>query len=204
MPFAFPSHQGLIAPLWRRWPGFFDVPAMFIGAAMPDVVDGVIGAMRGHFGQGVGHSLIALPLLCIPGGLLLWIFALLASRPLGMSQGRGFFGRIWNAGVKALHESPGEGGGLLRAVRVIFSMGVGVFSHLVFDLISHGGFVWLYPWMPKTKIFPAWWYITWTEVSLPGYKEHYPIGPHFLVWIILGVLGIILLFYPYIRQRKQG
>jgi len=67
MPLAFPSHQGLIAPLWRLRPDWFDIPGLFIGAAMPDVIDGVIGAFRGHLGQGLGHSLIALPLLCVPG-----------------------------------------------------------------------------------------------------------------------------------------
>jgi hypothetical protein len=56
MPLSFPSHQGLIAPLWRRWPAAFDVPALCAGAAMPDVVDGVAATWRGHFGQGIGHS----------------------------------------------------------------------------------------------------------------------------------------------------
>lgn len=204
MPFAFPSHQGLIAPLWRRWPGVFDVPAMFIGAAMPDVVDGIIGVARGHFGQGVGHSLIAIPLLCIPGGLVLWSLALLAASPLPGSTGRGFFARIWNAGLNSLHDSAGEGSVASKSVRGVLSMGLGTFSHLLVDLVSHGGFVWLYPWVPKISIFPAWWYVTWTEVDLPGYKENYPIGPHFLVWILLGLLGIVLLFHPHVRRSKEG
>lgn len=201
MPFAFPSHQGLIAPLWRRWPGLFDVPALFIGAAMPDVVDGIIGATRGHLGQGLGHSLIALPLLCVPGGLVLWWLARIAGRHLSLCRCDNFLARTWNAGVVSVRVSPVPGTRLRQAVVIGLSMGLGVFSHLLFDLISHGGFVWFYPWMPKTKIFPAWWYVVWTEVSLPGYKQ-YAIGPHFLVWIFLGVLGIVLLFYPYLRKEN--
>lgn len=201
MPFAFPSHQGLIAPLWRRWPGLFDVPALFIGAAMPDVVDGIIGAARGHLGQGLGHSLIALPLFCLPGGLVLWWLARVACRNLSLCRCDNFWTRAWNAGLVSVQAPPAPGTRLRQAVVIGLSMGMGVFSHLLFDLISHGGFVWFYPWMPKTKIFPAWWYIVWTEVSVPGYKQ-YAIGPHFLMWIFLGVLGIVLLFYPYLRKEN--
>src|SRR4051812_30472792 len=72
MPLAFPSHQGLILPIVRLCPRAFDVAALCVGAAMPDVVDGVIGfARHGHLGQGIGHSLAGVGLLCWPGGLLL-------------------------------------------------------------------------------------------------------------------------------------
>ena len=39
MPLAFPSHQGLILPVARRWPAHFDGLALCVGAAMPDVVE---------------------------------------------------------------------------------------------------------------------------------------------------------------------
>lgn len=203
MPFAFPSHQGLIAPLWRRWPTLFDVPALFIGAAMPDVIDGLIGAFRGHLGQGLGHSLIALPLLCVPGGLALWWLAHVAGRHLRTWKRDNFWARAWNAGLTSVQSSPVPGTRSRQVARVVLSMGLGVFSHLVFDLISHGGFVWFYPWMPKTKIFPSWWYIVWTEASVPGYRQ-YAIGPHFLMWIFLGIVGIVLLFYPYRRKQDRN
>ncbi len=207
MPFAFPSHQGLIAPLWRRWPTLFDIPGLFIGAAMPDVIDGILGVYRGHLGQGWGHSIIALPLLCVPGGLVLWWLALFVVRFLPYSKRHGFLARVWNAGLESIHVSAALGARGGRMAITISSIGLGVLSHLLFDLISHGGFVWFYPWMPKVKIFPTWWYVTWLEVPVPGYKEPYPIGPHFLMWIFLGILGILLLFYPFIggvSGQKRG
>ncbi|HOC71067.1 MAG: hypothetical protein BWX80_02989 [Candidatus Hydrogenedentes bacterium ADurb.Bin101] len=204
MPFAFPSHQGLIAPLWRLKPAWFDIPALFIGAAMPDVVDGTIGVFRGHLGQGLGHSLIALPLLCIPGGLALWWLSRTVARPWNAWKRSGFLARAWNAGLESVHASPAPGTRTHQAARVVISLGLGAFSHLFFDLISHGGFTWFYPWTPKIKLFPAWWYTTWYRLPLPGYNEPYPIGPHFIMWVFLGILGIILLFYPYLRKQYRN
>ena len=198
MPFAFPSHQGLIAPLWRFRPELFDVPAMFIGAAMPDVIDGIIGAGRGHLGQGLGHSLIALPLLCTPLGLVFWWITRKVACHWTLSKHNGFLARAWNAGLASVHHSPAPGTRTCQAVRVVLSLGLGAFSHLFFDLISHGGFTWFYPWMPKSRIFPSWWYVTWYELPVFGYKEPYPVGPHFVMWLFLGLVGIVLLFYPYL------
>ena len=98
MPFAFPSHQGLIAPLWRRWPRAFDIPALSVGAAMPDVVDGLIGAWRGHLGQGLGHSLAGMVFLCVPGGLMLWFGLHAAARRLRPVSRDSFLARSWNLG----------------------------------------------------------------------------------------------------------
>ena len=52
MPIAFPSHHGFLAPLWRRWPRRFSVLGLWVGAAVPDVIDGTENlAVRGHFQQ---------------------------------------------------------------------------------------------------------------------------------------------------------
>src|SRR5436190_23821437 len=59
MPIAFPSHQGLLAPLWRIWPRRFDVLALWSGALAPDLFDGVTSlVLRGRFGHWFGHSLL--------------------------------------------------------------------------------------------------------------------------------------------------
>ena len=74
MPLTFPSHQGLILPLVRRWPEHFEPVALCVGAAMPDIVDAAIGFGRGYLGRGYGHSLVGLFLFCLPGGLLItWL-----------------------------------------------------------------------------------------------------------------------------------
>lgn len=193
MPFTFPSHQGLIAPIWRKWPHRFDIPAMFIGSAMPDIIDGLVSLTRGYLGQSIGHSLIALPLLCIPGGLLLLHCLRRYARVIPMAKGNTWIVRSWNDCVDYLRRSsecrPSIG-------CVIYSLSVGGFSHLFFDLISHGKFTWLYPWWTSKDIFPRWWHAAWVHVVVPGYKNPYPIGVHFLIWVFLSLVGIWILFYP--------
>ena len=72
MPFGFPSHQGLIAPLWRIWPDRFNVLALWVGTVVPDVVDGFENiAIRGQFQQWIGHSLVGATAVGVPVGLLL-------------------------------------------------------------------------------------------------------------------------------------
>jgi hypothetical protein len=200
MPPSFPSHQGLIAPLWRRWPHLFDIPALFIGAAMPDVVDGVIGVNRGHFGQALGHSLIALPLLCIPGGLLLWWLAHRLATRTPFWPHPNWLARAWNHGLKAVRSSNPN----LWKGKLFLSLALGSFSHLIFDLFAHGGFAWFYPWWTPHRMFPSWWYTAWIRLPVPGYREPYPVGPHFVVWVFLGLLGIYLLFYPFWRDKNLG
>ncbi len=170
MPMTFPAHQGLIAPLWRRWPGRFDVVALCVGAAMPDIVDGAIGIFRGRFGQGIGHSLLGLVLLCVPAGLLI---------------------RALVRRIAPLHRN------------VVFSLAIGVFSHLCFDLVSHGHFPWLLPWVPKVAIYPDWWYDTWFSIPLPWRPEGRKIGPHATIWFLLSVCGAWMLFREW-RARNSA
>ena len=61
MPMTFPAHQGLILPVVRRWPNFFDALALSVGAAMPDITDTILGfPINGYFKQWYGHSLIGI------------------------------------------------------------------------------------------------------------------------------------------------
>lgn len=194
MPFAFPSHQGLIAPLWRRWPGRFDVLGLCVGAAMPDVVDGFVGLYRGHLGQSVGHSLIGVALFCVPGGVVLWIALKSIFQRLPVPARPGLALRAHRALIGSI---PIEN----RPLRLLLCLGLGAFSHLFFDLISHGGFEWFYPWFTPGRIFPEWWYTVWFRIPVPGYEQPYPFGPHFLVWAALSVIGIISLFRPLFKKQ---
>ncbi len=203
MPFGFPSHQGLIAPLWRRWPSAFDVPALCVGAAMPDVIDAFGAYWRGHFAQGIGHSLAGPVFLCIPAGLVLWAVLHAGAQRLGFLADAGFPARVWNRGLAAFRSGIKPAGFARQWRRVLLGLGVGGFSHLCFDLISHGGFPWLMPWVPKIRIFPEWWYVVWTRITVPGYEEPYEIGPHFVVWTSLSVLGIYLLLRPAFRPVAE-
>jgi hypothetical protein len=183
VPLAFPSHQGLIAPLWRRWPHRFNALACCVGAAIPDVVDGLIGIGRGHLGQGWGHSLFGLFALCLPVGLIMNAALKEAAPRIG--------GRLG-----ALLERTGRSPSL--AVEA-WSIWVGALSHLVFDFVSHENFLWLYPWYETDDFFPSWWRARWTTVDLPFYSEPYPCGPHLMVWMTLNVAGAMMLL---IRRRQ--
>ena len=80
--------------------------------------------------------------------------------------------------------------------RLILSVWIGALSHVVFDFVSHGNFLLLMPWYAPRDFFPAWWNARWFEVPMPGYPEAYPIGPHFVVWTLLSIVGAIMFFRP--------
>ena len=193
MPLAFPSHQGLIAPLWRRWPRRFHVLGLCIGAASPDIVDGILGAWRGYLGQWYGHTLVGLFALCLPICLLLTWLTILVGRRLA------WLGR----GIEGVSNVPRSASRPRQIAFVAGSVLVGAFSHLVFDLISHGNFPWLYPWHEIARIFPSWWYVQWFAVRLPCYREPHAIGPPMVIWLILSLLGAVMLFRPWLARRRR-
>lgn len=199
MPFAFPSHQGLVAPLWRKWPHAFDMPAVCVGAVMPDVVDGINGAIRGYLGQGIGHSLIGM-VPCMVGGIALWFALHPVVRRLPFWPGEGFWARSWNMGIEAIRGSIQPESFRAARLLITWSLFVGAVGHVFVDFISHGEFALLYPYYLDARIFPDFWYWTWFYFPLPGYKDPYPIGVHFGVWCAFNVIGAYLLFKPAIRR----
>jgi len=68
MPLAFPSHQGLILPLWKKYPNRINGVALCVGAAMPDIIDAIAWPFRGELGQWLGHSLLGV-VVSAPFGL---------------------------------------------------------------------------------------------------------------------------------------
>jgi hypothetical protein len=159
-----------------------------VGAAVPDIVDGVYGILRGHLGQAYGHSLVGLVFLCLPAGLALnaalkWV-------------GRALERRATGARLRWLAHGIGRWGATPSRAVEVASVAVGALSHLVFDFVSHGNFLWIYPFYQDERFFPAFWYARWTEVRLPFYEKAYPIGPHFAVWAVLSVAGAWMLLAP--------
>ena len=178
MPFAFPSHPGLIAPLWRRWPHRFDPLACAIGAMVPDIVDGVFGLARRNLGQWYGHSLIGLVVLDVPVAILLCFVA----------------GRLPR--LRDLPHAP--------LGKLTFGAFIGALSHVLFDFISHETFVLLLPWHAYERVFPAFWTTRWFELRTPFYREPYPIGPHFTVWVVLSIAGAVMFFSGSVRAANKG
>jgi len=207
MPLAFPSHQGLALPLAWRWPRHFDALALCVGAAMPDVVDGIFGLSRGYLGQWYGHTLIGTLVLCGPGGLFLtWLLRAVTTY---LSPRLDAIRRIQRTLARLAHPSASQldaaKAGLVRnrSAFASLSVWVGAVSHLLWDFISHGSFLWLYPVYENTRVFPGWWYTMWSKIPIPFYEEPYPFGPHLMVWFALTLLGAVLFFRPLLRKRRE-
>jgi hypothetical protein len=205
MPFGFPSHPGLIAPLWRLWPDRFSVLALWVGAVTPDVVDGVASpALRGRLGQWVGHSVLGLFVVCVPIGLglteLLRRGARRAAAVRPGGRGRDALRRIgsWTC---AVDNAPRATSTVRRALVEAPSVWTAALSHIAFDLLSHDGSMLLWPWSRDPAWFGRWWSAAWLRVSVPGYHA-YSIGPHFVAWVVLSIAGAVMFFKWPPRTRR--
>jgi hypothetical protein len=173
VPLAFPSHQGLILPLWRWFPRRIDGLALCVGAAMPDIVDAAAWPFRGELGQWLGHSLLGI-LVCAPAGLALtWLT-------------RRITPRAWAARLDK--SGPPSG----RVGRAALSAIIGTLSHVLFDLVTHADFLLFWPWYRNGHAFPEWWYHAWGSIPLPLYRDPYPLAPHTVAWVVFSIVGVIL------------
>lgn len=216
MPWGFPSHQGLILPIWTRWPHLFHGLALCVGAGVPDIVDGAVGIARGRLGQGIGHSLVGLALLSVPVGLLatgliraFWYRYVLPRRKPG--SGESWF-ELLDESARVRREADGARSSTPAAprswrfwpargdlIRQSISVFVGAVSHVFFDFISHDTFGLLRPWREVPNWFPGWWRHRWGAVDLLVYENPYPIAPHTLVWFVLSVGGAL----SYVRLLRR-
>lgn len=208
MPLTFPAHQGLVSPLWQKWPDRFNLLALWVGAASPDGVDAIIGAYRGYLGQSLGHSLIGLFLFCVPLSMFaMWVIGTLGDRLReGSFHGNSGWTYLERMGqwIYWLDHPKSRGFPWIRMRIMFLSVWIGAFSHLLFDFFSHTRCLWLYPWFVPQHVFPTWWTVRWFELPLPGYKNPYPIGPHALVWILLNLLGILAFYRTCSRMDRQA
>jgi len=138
---------------------------------------------------------------------VLWVGLHYFSRFVPRSPGKRFLSRFWNWGNDAIAASPGPETLRWRWRIVLGSLTVGAFSHLFFDVISHGrkhaGFQWFRPLEVQLDIYPEWWNHTWFLMPVPGYGDGYPFAPHFIVWCILNVVGIVMLCWPAWRGKAD-
>jgi len=202
LPVAFPSHQGLLAPLWRLWPERFSILALWVGALVPDVIDGLENiVVRGEFRQWVGHSLLGASLVGVPVALVLTHLLRRAIRRIGLRRSRDRR-RGWPKRLAlwlALHDNaaPTRPSWLRTEV---FSAWVGAISHVIADMITHEHSRLLWPFAIDPHWLGSWWSSAWTHVSAPGYPD-YPIGPHFVAWVLLTIGGAVAFFRWPPRRR---
>lgn len=210
MPVAFPSHQGVLCLLWRRWPRSFDVLALCVGALTPDVVDGIASlTLRGRLGQWGGHSLLGLFTACTAAGLLMnlglrrFADAFDGRDPRARPPPRHArviqWVRRWLRDIDSLRTFPSPSAAS-RWVREVASLWIGILSHDITDLLSHEQSLLLWPFRSDPRWFGGWWYETWFRAPVPGYGG-YPIGWHFVSWLLVSIGGALLfLRWPPIRR----
>jgi hypothetical protein len=181
MPLTFPSHQGLILPLWRRFPRRIDAVALCVGAAMPDVLDALTWPFRGELGQWLGHSLVGV----------------IVSVPIGIALSRLARRVVPSSFIARLDEGASPDGSFPREC---LSIGIGSLSHIAFDLPTHAKFMLLWPFHVPEGVFPSWWCRQWGTINLPTYRDPYPLAPHTVAWVILSAIGAAL-FIRCLRAR---
>ena len=193
MPLLFPSHPGLIAPLWRRWPGALTPLAASVGAMAPDLVDGIVGLQRGHLGQAYGHSFFGLCILALPLGLAVngaiqAVGASLARRDGTLSSRLSTAIRRWST-VEGVH---GRALLLLEAWSVWF----GALSSPGLRLRVARELPLALPVVRGRSVLSR--LVVRELVRDPGplLRGSVSCGPHFLVWVILSILGSVLFFAP--------
>jgi hypothetical protein len=199
MPLTFPAHQGLILPVARKGPAYFDALALSVGAAMPDITDSALGFLiNGYFKQWYGHALIGSFTLDLLGGLLItWLITVFATRLKYEDLAQRFQTLFTKAPPKS---DSAAGRNMVHSWRTrlslwSFSVLVGILSHVGFDLISHDTNLLLYPWYDNVRWFPGWWYLTWFEIRpLPMFGHSYSVGIFTVIWCILTLIGIFLFF----------
>jgi membrane-bound metal-dependent hydrolase YbcI (DUF457 family) len=171
---------------------------------MPDVVDGLTGIARGHFGQGIGHSLIGMLVLGLPLGLVLRYWLCKTARHCISLDGRGFVVFLWNHGRRALADGATDKIWPRRRIKLLLiSLSVGITSHLLFDLVSHGHIPWFIPWTGKIPIFPEFWHAEWFRIPRPWRASGRKVGPHAAIWVLLSAIGIWMLAAPLYRKWKE-
>ena len=200
MPLTFPSHQGLILPIVRKWPDIFEALALSVGAAMPDLTDTVLGfSINVYFKQWYGHSLIGTFSVDLLGGLFItWFIAALATR---FFKSEDFPQRLQTIFTQEPSNDDSTAGRIIvlrwrsRLSLWSFSVLVGILSHVGFDLISHDTNLLLYPWYENVRWYPGWWYATWFEIRPLAMSGHsYSVGIFTVIWCILSIIGIFLFF----------
>jgi hypothetical protein len=203
---TFPSHQGLILPVVRRWPNSFDALALSVGAAMPDITDTILGfSLNGYFKQWYGHSLIGIFTLDLGIGLLItWLIAMLTAR---LFRNRGVPRRLQPFFTKTPpNGDPAGAGGRNRIPLRLwsFSVFIGILSHIGFDLISHDTNLVLYPWVENPRWYPGWWYTIWFEIPpFSRFGRSYAVGVFSIIWGLLTLIGTVL-FIRFLSPKQQN
>jgi len=198
MPSSLLSHQGILLPLWIRYPDKFDVVALCVGSFAPDLAF-YLPDMAAQL-----HSLGGL-LITVPVGLILvLLFSKVLLPTVATSTANGQFGIISKClayfGVDDLQYLKKQKVSFDWLVKATYSVLIGIFSHFLLDLPSHGLIPYLRPFYDG--MMPQWFLQEHFKIELPF--RQLELTNYNILWLLLSViLGIATLYcMRYIKKHR--
>lgn len=204
MPASFPSHQGIVLPLKIRYPDKFDGTSLCVGSFAPDLAWFVSVFFQNLPDRGfhsVGELIYTVPislfLVIIFDKVLLPLAASLAKEEhLGMiSQLLAFFG------IDEYKVLIRKDISLKWLVKATYSVLLGIFSHFLLDLPTHGCIPYLRPFYDGQM--PAWFLYECFKLEIPLYRT-VEVRNYDVLWFIFSIgFGILALYcMRYVKKHK--
>lgn len=173
------AHPALAIPLRRLLGGAGVLSALVIGSVIPDV----------HYflplplSRSWTHSLLGVPLVCLPLGLLAYVaFHLALKRPLAALLPASWQARLAPLAGARLPAAPWSA--------VALSIGAGALGHVGWDLVTHGN-------------ERLWAMIPWLDTRLVVISA-YPIYGQTLIRHLSSVGGVAFLAWQLVRWRRRA
>jgi hypothetical protein len=195
MPSSVLSHQGIVLPLKIRYPDKFDGTALCVGTFAPDLL-GVVPVFFGGFTDRAFHSMGEL-VYTVPISLLLVLFFDKALLPLvaffakekrlgAISQILSFFG------VDEYYVLRRKRISLAWLAKATYSVLIGILSHFLLDLPTHGWISYLRPLFEGEM--PQWFVHEYFKLTIPFYNV-VEVTNYNILWFVFSVgFGILTLY----------
>jgi hypothetical protein len=206
LPSSILSHQGIVLPLKIKYPEKFDGIALCVGSVAPDlpfILSFFLGSRINRYVlfHSVGGLIYTVPLslllVFLFNRFLLPIIAYVASKNRfgPISYLLAFFGFDDFGLVKSMRFS------LTWLLKATYSVVIGIFSHFLLDLPTHGYIPYLKPFF--SGIMPSWFLIEYSRLNIPFYGI-FEVTNYNILWVSFSIiLGIIALYnLRYIKKNK--
>jgi len=206
MPSLLLSHQGIVLPLKIKYPGKFDGTALCVGSLAPDLAFLFSYVQRSHMTpHSIFHTIGGL-IYTVPLSILLVILfdkALLpATSTLARSTRFGLLSKcLAFFGVDEYHVLKSKKISLEWFVKATYSVLIGVLSHFLLDLPTHGQIPYLSPFY--SGVMPDWFFHEYAKLNIPFYDTINMANWH-LLWFFFSVVfaGLALYNMRYIRKNQ--
>lgn len=198
MPSSILSHQGIVLPLKMKYPGKFDGTALCVGSFAPDLAF-YVRSLPGEF-----HSLgglvytvpISLVLVILFDKVLLPLVAFLATRrQLSIISPCLAF-----LSVDDLHILRKKKISPRWFVKATYSVLIGILTHFLLDLPTHGWFPYLRPFYNGKM--PEWFLHEYFKLEIPLFRV-VEVTSYNILWFLFSIIfGIIALYsMRYIKKH---